>query len=283
VGDAGKPRDLVPGASIDALHRRLILSQSWLQDFMRCPERARLELVTPSHGYNDATAVGTALHHFMEHRMAGEDYAKSYRQAREWLERTVNEDDFRYVKIKTLATMLEHLGACIAGFDAEVVPQVPHGGFAELTLHAPLVEDDDGWTVILAGTPDYIDPYQRVWDWKSASSEYNVRETANWAIQPTSYTFLVSTETGEDHFDFTYAIAVKPHGEMQFIDVERRPTDWDWLARIGAGALAMVRRMVDEPWPVNHTHYLCDPKWCPYWGECRGAYLTATDQQGESQ
>ena len=130
------------------------------------------------------------------------------------------------------------------------------------------------------GNPDYLDPFDRLWDWKSASSEYNAHEAANWAIQPTSYTFLASRTTGRDITHFTYAVAVKPHGVVQFIDTIRQDGEWAWLARVALGALGMCRRMMDQEWPVVHTHYLCDPKWCPAWDGCRGAYLSINKRTG---
>lgn len=260
----------MPGASLRG--QTVVFSQSWMQDAMRCPERARRELLEPSFGYNDATACGTALHKHMEYRLGGASAADAHDQARAWLVRTSEQESFRYVKVAKQATMLGHLDNCIAGFEAHVVPQVPPGGLIEHKQAALLLELD-GWRVVLEGTPDYVDPFGRVWDWKTAGSAYNVWEAVTWAIQPTAYCFLASQDIGTTITEFTYAVAVKPHGDIQFIDVERRQNDWDWLARMAEGFLNLVRLGIDKPWPVNHSHYLCSADWCPHWKTCRGAYI----------
>jgi PD-(D/E)XK nuclease superfamily len=262
---------------VDQATRTFRLSQSWLQDFNRCPERARKELLQPSIGYNDATACGTALHKFMEQRLSGSAYRLARTNAIAWLESVSSLEDFRWLKVKKPETLFAHLEACIEGFDRHVLPQVPPGGMAEENIRSLLVEHE-GWSVILDGTPDYLDPFGRLWDWKTASSEYNAYEASNWAIQPTAYTFLASRLTGREVTEFTYAVAVKPHGYVQFIDIERRQSDWDWLGRIALGALGMVRHMLSVEWPVNHSHYLCSPRWCPYWDECRGMYALPDEE-----
>jgi hypothetical protein len=200
------------------------------------------------------------------------DFTESSDRAVKLLHSLVESEGFRFIKVKTVDTMLKHLAACIRGFERHVVPQVPDGGYVERTLLHELAQVDD-FLLMLEGTPDYVDCFGRVWDWKSAATEYNAFETALWAIQPTTYTYLATMEAGEDHTEFTYAVVVKPHGHVQFIDVERDQRDWEWLARIAAGAFNLMRSLPDGGWPVNHTHHLCSPRWCPAWEPCRGAYL----------
>ena len=273
----------MPGATFDREARVLRVSQSFLQDFMRCPERARQRLLHPSHQWNDALAVGTATHLFMEARLHGRSFHQSSHRARSWLEEASSRDDFRFVKVAQPVTMFRHLDGCIEGMERHVVPQVPAGGHVEQTMRYELARTEDGWVVVLEGTPDYLDPFDRLWDWKTASSEYNAHETANWAIQPTSYTYLASQLRGYPVTEFTYAVAVKPHGYVQFIDTVREQGEWAWLARVSLGLLSMCRRMLSQDWPVVHTHYLCDPKWCPAWDGCRGAYLHPDLVQSKGQ
>jgi len=268
----------MPGASVDFDRKVMIGSQSWYQDFMRCPERARQELLHPKHGYNDATGLGTALHLFMEKRLQGQPFIAAHAIATTWLAAECAKDEFAWVKVKTAETMFRHLDACINAFERHVVPQIPDGGQVETKVSARLLRSGD-WTVVLEGTPDYIDPFGRVWDWKSSSSEYNGHEAANWMIQPTSYTYLASKQQNQAINDFTYAIAVKPHGLIQFIDVQRGERDWYWLSRIALGALSMVRTMLNLPWPVNHAHYLCSGSWCSHWEGCRGKYLREQEER----
>ena len=251
------------------------MSQSWLQTFMRCPQRALYELIDPRPGYNDATATGQGFHTYIELRLSGETHGSALRTAESWITALVELDpDFRFVKVKTLETMLAHLRACATGWDTYVLPHVVPGGLIEQHYEAGL-HSYDGWLIQLEGRIDYQDPEGHLWDWKSASSEYNAYETVEWNIQPTAYTFLASVGQGRDLTNFTYAIAIKPHGDVQFIDVVRTAGHWAWLGRIAQGALALLRALPEGPWPVDHTHHLCSQKWCPWWDPCRGAVFDA--------
>ena len=263
----------MPGASIDRRRQQMTVSQSALATFQRCPEQARYELVAPARRHNDALATGQAVHLHAAGRLEGESFPVAYAKAYAWLDAEWQRDGFEWVKVKTPETMFGHFDACVQGWERHVLRQIPAHGQVETTLSFPLGEpDDEGWQVILEGTPDYV-AEGTVWDWKTAASEYNAWESAEWAIQPTSYTYLASRAYGEDVTDFTYAVMVKPRGQVQMIDVERGPNDWAWLARIAHSYMTMARDMLDVPWPVIHTHHLCDPKWCPYWDGCRGSYM----------
>ena len=288
----------MPGASVDHEHKRLICSQSWLQDFQRCPERARNELLHPTWEHTSETAIGTALHLFMELRLLGGTFPTAVEESTNWMLGIVESSDqplpskleegygatpsgdwppetgHRPTYRATMGkdTMVRHLAACIGGFDRHVVPQVPGGGHVETKVKADLAHDD-GWTIVLEGRPDYVDLFDRVWDWKTAASAYNISETTRWAIQPTAYTYLASQVFATHCTEFTFAVGVKPHGLIQFIDLERHPEDWQWLARIARGALGLTRSLLHTEWPVNHGHWLCSEKWCPHWDGCRGKYI----------
>jgi PD-(D/E)XK nuclease superfamily len=285
----------MPGASIDHEHQRMTVSQSWLQDLQRCPERARQELLHPTWEHTSETAIGTALHLFMELRLLGSTFASAVEESQNWLLGVVENvessvsplsqqtgqgyGDPTYRATMGKDTMVRHLAACIGGFDRHVVPQVPGGGHVETKVKADLGHDD-GWTIVLEGRPDYVDPFDRVWDWKTAASAYNVNETTRWAIQPTAYTYLASQVFATHCTEFTFAVGVKPHGVIQFIDLRRHPDDWQWLARIARGALGLARTLLHSEWPVNHGHWLCSEKWCPHWDGCRGKY---TSNEGDEQ
>ena len=182
------------------------------------------------------------------------------------------------MKVKTTDTLFKHLSACINAFERHVDCRRFLTGARWRPRSLARLARAGEWSVILEGTPDYIDPFGHVWDWKTASSTYNGHEAANWMIQPTSYTYLATKVSQQAIHDFTYAIAVKPHGDMQFIDVTRTEKDWHWLSRIAIGALMMTRTMLDQPWPVNHAHYLCSPHWCAHWTDCRGKYLQEREE-----
>ena len=51
----------------DSINKRIYVRQSWLNDVMLCPERARLGTLFPlSRQGSDATIIGTAVHHGIE-------------------------------------------------------------------------------------------------------------------------------------------------------------------------------------------------------------------------
>lgn len=263
----------MPGATVDHKTKTFVVSQSALQTFQRCPQQLWFEMNDPRPGHTGETAVGQAMHMFMESRLGGGTFGFSMGAAVAWLDMVVHSDpDFRFAKVKTYETMLAHLKACVEGMEQHVFPQVPRGGLIEQTMRCLLCTDADGWSIVLEGTPDYIDTeHNRIYDWKSAGQAYKVHETVAWTIQPTAYTFLASecASVGEVN-EFTYCVAIKPHGDMQLIDLTRGPGDWRWLARIAMGALALLRALPDGGWPVVHNHHLCSATWCPWWDSCRG-------------
>lgn len=262
----------MPGIKVDHNRKRITLSQSWLQDFARCAERGRWEWLHPSESKNDALGVGTATHLYLEDRLLGADRETARDAAVEWLEFTRQEPDFRMVKVVKPETMFKHLETCLGRFERHILPCVPRGGRVEQTMKAVLGTYED-YEIVLAGTPDYIDPMLRIWDWKTAAGPWNIFEAATWNIQPTAYTFLASETLAEPVNDFTYAVVVKSSGVVQYIDCTRYEEDWLWLRRLCEGAVAMILHMPGE-WPVNHMHHLCSEKWCPHWDGCRGRFVS---------
>lgn len=261
----------MPGASLDHRTHTFTVSQSFIADAQRCPERAHYVLDREPEPYNDATACGIALHTYMALRLTGHYRQESIDRAEGWLVAETETEGFRWVKVKTMDTLFRHLNACIVGMERHVIPQLPERGVVERKMRAGLCHHR-GWTIVLEGTPDFVDPNTGwIWDWKSAGTMYDGWEAANWFVQPTSYTYLASKTFGRPFNDFTYAIAVKPHGDIQLIDVQRNEANWAWLSHVSKGLLNLALALGDEQWPVNHTHYLCSPDWCPHWDTCRGA------------
>jgi hypothetical protein len=258
----------VPGVQVDRGNKKLLVTQSFLQDFQRCPERARRQIVDPKLSFNDATCLGSAVHLFVEYRMQGKPYIEAHRVGLEFLHEMTEREDFVWAVVQTLPTLLAHYDTCCMSFDMHVVPQVSPGGDIERTLRADLCTYK-GWLIQLEGTPDYVDPFGRVWDWKTSRDDFSVFEANNWMIQPTAYTFLASQDRDSPVTEFTYAVAIKPSGVIQLLDVSRSDEDWAWLARIATDVVELLA--LPGRWPVRHGHYLCSAKWCPWWDTCRGA------------
>ena len=52
---------------LDTVNKRIYVRQSWLNDVLMCPERARLAHKNPHMRMaSDATIIGTAVHHAIE-------------------------------------------------------------------------------------------------------------------------------------------------------------------------------------------------------------------------
>lgn len=260
----------MPGIRLDPSTGTITFSQSWLKDFLVCPERARRGMEEPRPSNNDATARGHALHEYMAWRLRGSRRSEAMAAGIQRLHTLSEMPDFQWVQVKRMVTLERHVTNLMVAFERHVLPQVPEGGAIERTLTAP-VGVIRGWDCYLTGTPDYLHP-MAIWDWKSSGQVWDRYQTANWDIQSSAYTFLAYEALGLDIAGFTFVVGIVPHGDLQIIDVTRGEGDWLWLKRQIAQAVHLLDVMPGEEWITNHQHWLCSARWCPYWDTCRGPY-----------
>ncbi len=268
----------------------LWVRQSWLDDFMRDPERARLGIVKPEwNGPSDATSLGTAAHAACETMLTTDSDAEALAAIEPALDHELSQPNIKWNKYDSRADLLRRATHCYIAWRNDILPILPRPGSAEVKFQVVLYSLPDGRTVGIEGTQDYV-PHlvNELWDWKFPGRDYRQADKQKHAIQPTIYSLaavkggLQSVTDFEFTYplDFTYGIGVTQvkQAKAQVFTVRR---DWphaEW-------AITRIRQAVDlflnfgtaTPWPMNDEHFLCSDKWCPWWSICKGANMTYGD------
>lgn len=262
---------------IDKVNKIVTVRQSWLNDLTICPERARLGVVRPEFRVgSDATIIGTAMHYGIECVLGGS--ASSYE---EMLQAVTGKYD-ELAKEPHIATNIEadkipdYLKAMSTAFYEGILPEVTLGGEIEKYFKVPLSVDVDGYSVFIEGTMDYVEPSGLIWDWKTASKQYYIKDKQKSAIQPTVYTYAVMHERKdlEEYVGFRYGVMVRSDApKHQIVDITRTGEHHRWLQYFVRGAVApCLATSTDSPWLMNDSSNLCSSKWCSYWSICKGAF-----------
>lgn len=278
-------------------HGHLHLHQSDIETFHTCPEQLRFTHLAHENGgrqETDAATVGTCLHHVIEHELETGfetrvrdlhgiaasvflETLEGYKNTGATYVRSTFKDDMAAIKsLEILAT---------SWFQSEEREHLRHVPESELLIEwefdMPFCEVA-GIQVWLAGRTDLILPGQNeIWDWKSASRPYQQWEKQRWAIQPTVYTWAAHqagflTPDNDGLFTFKNKVFVrgpKPTA-CQTIHVRRGPQNWAWLEKQIAHMVVLAGVLPDGPWPVNDHGALCGPKWCAFWSQCKGAFVS---------
>lgn len=135
--------------------------------------------------------------------------------------------------------------------------------------------------VRLAGTADLVWSNQ-VWDWKSAGSEYKRWEYQRWGRQPDVYTWAAAQSglifpDAQGLYDFKFKVFVR-RAEIrppQTVDITRSPKNWEWLGQTVDRVVNHMYNMgLETPWVMDDQHVLCSPKWCPFWDQCKGKFVS---------
>lgn len=275
--------------------------QSDISSYVTCPEQFRWEADAilnggvPIRSESDAALAGTSLHAVIEAELTG---AESFEHL----------DD-------AVGYAIDFYQTQVASFDAEGVPFVM-GTFrtyekgllaaAELVgewwiskprdiymfteghrnlvcewdFDVPFAVHPNGLPIYLSGTSDMIVEDDRVVDWKSSGRSYKRWEKQRWAVQPTVYTYaaqyegLVTPKNGVVEFD--YWVFLRDGGGHEKVTVSRGPGQWLWLEQRVIQMVDMLEAKLDR-WPMNDSHALCSPKWCPVWDLCKGQHVDANN------
>lgn len=258
---------------------RVFIRQSWLNDVVMCPERARLGATMPTmRSGSDATIMGTAVHHAIECALNTPDMGLDVMQqhalskftelrvTESWKQTNIDPDKYEVF-----------IGSMCESWHNDIAPNVEFGGQTEYKFAYPLGIEIAGWSVWCEGTIDYIDPKGVVYDWKTASRAYNAREKQATAIQPTVYAGAVAA-LGWSEFpvDFRYGVMIRNEKpKAQIVRVRRDEAHLRWLRHtlkpIMHTAIALGE---DRNWQMNDTHNLCSERWCSYWSVCKGAFIS---------
>ena len=286
--------------TVDGRHV-ITMRQSWVNDYLMCPERARRQWQTPPpRTNNDAAAIGTALHATIEDSiryLAADHILLSVADHLELLHghwQTLLDDTNEPIRwVKRQQEGARRYGErMVATFACDVLPSLaPHG--VEISFGPlPLIESDD-LLVQITGTIDYVDTRLGLVDWKSASRMYEPWEKQRWAIQPTFYQWAwtrIAPSTPNQWTGTPYEGPMENWSYIVFPDNTRTPLQvvplhrgaqhHDWLRQQLMSIADQIIATAEGHlvgWPLNDQHALCSAKWCPFWDACKGALLWDTD------
>jgi len=270
--------------------------QSWVNTFMDCPDKARLDAFGPPTFVNtDATLLGTTIHSVIEHAIqvrmeTGTCLLPSALREHfniEWGRNLDDNPDMRWVKRKPTSALL-YGEQVVNAFALHVLPFLDPLAY-EVPFGPTIIHQDDKRVITITGTIDYVDRQMGLVDWKSGSQEYKQWERQRWAVQPTFYTagWHSLTAPGGKYEavdvpdDWHYCVFVdrRPGSvpQPQWVRVDRSHYGWsDWMTYqlIGIAKLLEATHAghLDE-WPLRDHHALCSPKWCEHWDECKGLWV----------
>lgn len=252
------------------------IRQSWLNDFLLCPERSRLNTVNPDVNIgSDLTVIGTAMHAVIEQVLLGEIApSETDRVANEALAMAAEAEPWRSTGL-TPDDMINQTKLMSAAWANNVYPITPKGGIVEHKFEFQIGEvlDTPVW---FEGTIDYVAPNGTVWDHKSSSRKYQQWEKQRWAVQPSVYCAAVVQEGLVDQVPvkFFYDVMLR-NGETQIIELQRDLGHISFVRRqaLVAAEFALTYGL-DQHWPMNDQSALCSHIWCPFWTDCKGQFMS---------
>jgi hypothetical protein len=268
----------------DSINRRIYVRQSWLNDALLCPERARLGLLNPERrSATDATIMGTAVHTGIEFSLnsAEPDFSEVVATAvKDWNQMASKPyKPSSGIDPSDAPWLIE---AMLLAFTEQIRPQVELGGKTELKFQAPIGVTHDGWDVWLKGTMDYVSPSGHIWDWKTAKRAYNQRDKQNSSIQASVYATAVGAlglAPNADDIQFSYGVVMRqPIPKGQIVTLTRTAEHRAWL-RNQVQSIVIMAHALDTayPWLKNDQNNLCSPKWCDHWSACKGQFIRSGD------
>lgn len=278
---------MVVPVRFDPANKRIYVRQSWLGEALVCPQRSRYSLALPSmRRGSDATAIGTGVHAGIEGYLSGQitdiDSFVGNIQTAVALEL---EKDIRRTAISADP---EKMSACVNAMSVawwdDIRPLVPTGGMTEhkFAYDTGLVASN-GDAIWFEGTIDYVAPDGVLWDWKTASRTYSVREKHLQSHQATVYVdacrSLGLVPDGDDPTLFRFGVMVRqPTPKSQIVTVQRGRGQVQYLRRQALSVVNMAISAWGTPdWMMNDQHFLCSSQWCDYWHLCKGAHWTSAD------
>jgi len=267
---------------IDNHHQRIYVRQSWIGDYLLCPERARLGVTLPHfRSGSDATAIGTGIHSAIEwainsHTAAihiDRDEMVRYAQEQVAIE-MAKPIKLTKVSDKPIAPTVD---AMVNSWIDTIAMEIEWGGSTELGFRFPSgLLSKNGYEIWYEGTIDYVEPSGTLWDWKTAGRAYFVNEKQNKAHQPTVYCQFIKHHMAlEGDQSFRYGVMVRgntPKGQV--VDIVRNDGHYRWLNR-QVQTIVNNALLVGETssWPMNDQGVLCSSTWCSFWSVCKGAVV----------
>ena len=267
---------------IDRVNQKIYIRQSWLGDMTICPERARLGQIRPEFRTgSDATIIGTSLHAGIESVLDGRssefgDMLKAVGTEYATLEQT----NYKKTNIDPdkIPAYLESMS--LAFYDG-ILPHVEQGGKVEHKFTSSLGFTINGYAVYVEGTMDYVTPSGVIWDWKTASRQYNIKEKQKTNIQASVYAdACVSLGLAPEYpVDFRFGVMVRQEKpKSQIVSIVRTEAHGQWLRQYIRGAVnTAMNNGYENNWIMNDSSALCSESWCSFWSICKGAFVRAGD------
>lgn len=258
------------------------MRQSWLGDYLLCPQRAKYAIAMPQmRRGSDATAIGTGLHAVIEQAMRGDirDCDHMVENTRAFVNKELDRDIKRTDISSDPVKMMNCVDSMAIAWWEDIRPHVPTGGMTEYSFKAPLhVNASNGMEIWLEGTMDYVqDDGMAIWDWKTSGRTYYVKEKQTQSHQATCYV-AAAAQLGlvPDDCDVAFRFGVMVRQEKpkaQIATVVRGPAHTSWLRRQVKSVVDSALSSWAQPdWVMQDQNNLCSSKWCDYWHLCKGAH-----------
>jgi hypothetical protein len=259
---------------------RLWFRQSWLKEFLDCPERARLKAVTKDQPRqtSDAALIGTSVHTAIQGVLEGRVDATDIEDAcNEAVLDMLTTDDVVFNKYEA-EQLPGHARRCARAWVDGILPHVELGGTCEKNFSVVVMEID-GIEVGLTGTIDYMSPTENtLWDWKTAGKRYSQKQYQKGSIQASTYATAMSLQKQIElpmNFNFGVMVRSDKNASSQIVTVERRQEHSEWfLKQLGDVARFAIRFGTEDEWAKNEESYLCSKVWCNFYADCRGKYIS---------
>lgn len=279
------------GTSVD----RIYVRQSWLNDALMCPERARLMELNPSaRKENDSAMMGTACHSgieavlnkIIEPKNISEYSVNAFRSAEQdlWSQgKSIN------VTNTEPRNWDKHIGSMADAWVRDIMPSVPEGGQTEYKFSTKVGAIANAlyeYELYFEGTMDYIHP-TGIWDWKTAARKYYEGEKQMQNIQSAIYAEAGANLGLVDYpVDFSFGVMIRNGSSTgQILTIKRRKEHAQWVI---AQTTALINSILtskiylpSERWLVNDQHYLCSKRWCPVWSMCKGSFIHESTNNAE--
>jgi hypothetical protein len=256
--------------------------QSWYGTYLECPEQSRLiHEGTYPYDQTEAAASGTAVHTAIEAVLTDcADYASALQGGLDTFCRISQEEGFRWVKVKTERTALQHVEGGFSSWYRDVYPTLGACVWVEHQFEFVLHEDAER-VIMLTGTVDYAEQPSGLSDWKlTGNADKYGRD--GWKLtraapQPTFYA-AAAYDAGlfalDEVVPFRF-VALSPQGyRPQVLPADRT---WGHVQFLKRQLMDLAEEIEHRPagvaWHRRDQSPLCSPKWCLNWGDCKGKHV----------
>src|SRR5690606_4808069 len=237
---------------IERESQQIWIRQSWLSNFLDCPERARHAIVRPDwEREGDAALCGTAAHAAVESLLRGEITAAeighaAHQAARALVAAADQGRGISWNKFDGVDELAGYAKLQALAWLRDIYPHLPEphpDDLIEWNFEVPLFSYR-GWKVGVTGTADYV-PYGQhtdLYDWKFPGRKYRQWEKQKSDVQASIYT-LAAVESGLREwgdglvFNFGVARRLTTSAEGEILPVLRTAAHGEWVLHVMRSAV----------------------------------------------